>query len=287
MMDNFRTQRYSSLFNLPVAGGYRFIEGDLTTHDLDEVVNDVDAVIHLAAITDATASLHNPDEVRTNNLTATDRIAHACARSGAGLVALSTTSVYGPQESLVSEDCEPADLAPQSPYAEVKLEEEDLLRDLHREEGLKVVIFRFGTIFGPSPGMRFHTAVNRFCWQAIMGLPLTVWTTAYDQKRPYLDLSDAGRMLAFVVEREIFDGQTYNAVTENATVREIVEIIRTLVPDLTVELTDSPVMNQLSYEVSRARSEALGFAYSGDLESGIGETIAMLRGANSFGRKVE
>ena len=38
--------------------------------------------------------------------------------------------------------------------------------------------------------MRFHTAVNKFCWQATMGQPISVWTTAYDQKRPYLDIED-------------------------------------------------------------------------------------------------
>jgi hypothetical protein len=36
---------------------------------------------------------------------------------------------------------------------------------------------RFGTIVGPSPGMRSHTAVDRSCWQAAMDEPLTVWRT--------------------------------------------------------------------------------------------------------------
>ena len=56
------------------------------------------------------------------------------------------------------------------------------------KKGLKGVSCRFGTIFGASPGMRFHTAVNKFCWQAVMGQPITVWSTAYDQKRPYLEV---------------------------------------------------------------------------------------------------
>lgn len=282
LIDNFRTQRFASLFFLPQDRGTHFIEADVATDDLAGLVREADTVIHLAAITDATASLQNPDEVVRNNLTATDRIAQACARSGVPLIALSTTSVYGPQSSMVAENCEPNELAPQSPYAEVKLREEELLVRLSAEAGLRVVICRFGTIFGPSPGMRFHTAVNRFCWQAVMRQPLTVWTTAYDQKRPYLDLRDASRMLAFLIDREIFDGSIYNVVTVNATVRQIVDVIRSFVPDIEIELTDSPLMNQLSYEVSRARSEALGFTYTGDLRSGIGETIAMLRGANTL-----
>ena len=42
------------------------------------------------------------------------------------------------------------------------------------------------------PACASTLAINKFVWQACMGLPLTVWKTALDQKRPYLDLKDAG-----------------------------------------------------------------------------------------------
>ena len=32
---------------------------------------------------------------------------------------------------------------------------------------LKFTTLRLGSIFGSSIGMRFHTAVNKFCWQAL------------------------------------------------------------------------------------------------------------------------
>ena len=115
---------------------------------------------------------------------------------------------------------------------------------------MKAVTFRFGTIFGVSPGMRFHTAVNKFCWQAAMGLPITVWSTAYEQKRPYLDLDDACNAIVHAIKKDLFDGEIFNVLTLNATVKEIVELIKEFVPDLKVEFVDSPIMNQLSYEVS-------------------------------------
>jgi nucleoside-diphosphate-sugar epimerase len=127
--------------------------------------------------------------------------------------------------------------------------------------------------------MRFHTAVNKFCWQAVMGQPLSVWRTAYEQKRPYLDLSDAVQALAFIVERNVFDGRVYNVLTLNATVREIVEAVRKFVPDVEVSFVDSPIMNQLSYEVSAQRFLDKGFSFSGNLGQGIGDTIAMLKAA--------
>jgi nucleoside-diphosphate-sugar epimerase len=162
-----------------------------------------------------------------------------------------------------------------------KLKEEELVSRLCATQGLKAICCRFGTIFGASPGMRFHTAVNKFCWQAAMGLPITVWSTAYDQKRPYLDLFDASRAFAFIIRKDLFDGRIYNVLTHNSTVRNIVDTIREFVPNLQVTFVDNKIMNQLSYEVSCERFSSQGFTFSGDLRRGVGETIALLKNCRS------
>jgi UDP-glucose 4-epimerase len=278
MIDNLSTQRYVSLFNLPAIGRYRFLDGDVRNADLRPIFVGAHAVVHLAAKTDAAASVNDAAAVEANNFESTEKVAAACVQTGARLIHLSSTSVYGTQRSTVSEDCPPEELKPQSPYAETKLREEELVRSL-AANGLKGVVCRFGTIFGCSPGMRFHTAVNKFCWQAVMGQPLSVWRTAYDQKRPYLDLSDAVRAFGFIIERDLFNGRTYNVLTLNAAVRDIVETIREFVPATEVSFVDSPIMNQLSYEVSSKRFRDAGFTSVGDLRRGIGETVALLKAA--------
>jgi nucleoside-diphosphate-sugar epimerase len=281
MIDNMMTQRFASLFDLPAIGRYRFIEADVRRADLDQIVDGAHAVIHLAAITDAAGTADKAELVEANNFEATRAIADACVRNHARLIMLSSTSVYGPQSSLVSEDCAIDELRPQSPYAATKLKEERLLQRLAAENGLRCVCFRFGTIFGASPGMRFHTAVNKFCWQAVMGQPLTVWKTAYHQVRPYLDLVDAGRAIAFAIERDMFDGRIYNVVTLNATVSRIIDAIRGFVDPVEITFVDSPIMNQLSYEVAADRIANRGFVFTGDLLRGIGDTVALLRVANA------
>jgi len=280
MIDNMLTQRYSSLFNLPALGKYRFMDADVTTMDLAPVLKDTQVVIHLAAITDAAGSFDNAAQLEANNFQSTLKVANSCLDAGVRMIALSSTSVYGTQKEVVSEDCTPDELKPQSPYAVTKLKEEGLITQLCTEKGLKAISCRFGTIFGASLGMRFHTAVNKFCWQAAMGLPITVWSTAYDQKRPYLDLFDASRAIAFIIRKDLFDGRIYNVLTHNATVRQVVDTIREFVPDLQVALVDNKIMNQLSYEVSCERFMAEGFVFAGDLRRGIGETIGLLRQAN-------
>jgi len=212
------------------------------------------------------------------NLGGTDRVARACAAAGIGLLFPSTTSVYGVPHGVVREDCAPGDLRPQSPYAGWKLQSEELLRSLGHEHGLRFVIFRMGTIFGPSIGMRFHTAVNQFCWRAVSGQPIEVWHTASHQFRPYLDLSDAVGAMIFALRHRHFDGQVYNVLTLNATVAHVVDVLSAFVPNLRINYVESPLMNTLSYHVDNTRFSRLGFACSGSLERGIGDTIAMLTG---------
>lgn len=282
MVDNLMTQRFPSLFNLPTGVKYSFYDGDITKIDLLPILENADILIHLAAITDAAGSFDRAAELEENNFQATEKVARACLETGVRLITLSSTSVYGTQNLVVAEDCSPEELKPQSPYAATKLKEEELVTGLCKDLGLKAIVCRFGTIYGTSPGMRFHTAVNKFCWQAVMRQPVTVWRTAYDQKRPYLDLKDASNAFSHIIRNDIFDGRIYNVITMNSTVRQIVETIGEFVPDLNVQFVENKIMNQLSYEVSCERFKETGFSFQGDLQKGIGETIQLLKQSNKL-----
>ena len=276
MIDNMAAQRYCSLFDLPKEGKYSFVEGDVLEYDLEKLTDGADVAVHLAAITDAAGSFGIREKVEYVNFTACKRLAEACVKTGTTIIHISSTSVYGTQNDMVDEECSESDLKPQSPYAETKLREESFLASLANSRGLRFVTCRFGTICGVSPGMRFHTAVNKFCWQAVLGQPLTVWTTAYDQKRPYLDLTEAVEALKFVISHNLFDGRVYNVLTDNLTVRDIVEMIRQKVGNVEVQFVESPIMNQLSYEVLSERFKSAGFEFRGDLEKAVNETIELL-----------
>jgi UDP-glucose 4-epimerase len=276
MVDNLMTQRYCSLFNLPKEGNYQFFEGDITQMELMPLLVGVDVVVHLAAITDAAGSFGRAEQVEQNNFYSTKRLAEACADSEVRLITLSSTSVYGTQSDLVDEDCSEAELQPQSPYAVTKLKEEQLVQQLVKNRRLRASILRFGTIFGISPGMRFHTAVNKFCWQAAMGQPITVWSTAYDQKRPYLELGDACKAIEHIIRKELFDGRVYNVLTLNASVRQVVDTIREFAPAVKLQFVDNKIMNQMSYEVNDQRFCGTGFRSEGNLSLSIKEEISLL-----------
>ncbi len=277
MIDNMSAQRYCSLFNLPVGEKYQFIETDVLKTDLDPIIENADVVLHLAAITDATSSFGNKEEVERVNYNATVRVAEACNKYGTCMIHLSSTSVYGTQHELVDEECSEEELKPQSPYAETKLKEERFLQNLGDKEKLRFIICRFGTIAGISQGMRFHTAVNKFCWQAVMGQPLTVWSTALHQKRPYLTLEDAINAVCFIIKNDIFDRKIYNILSDNLTVNDIIQSIKEHIPELEIQYVDAQIMNQLSYEVSNLRFREHGFKFSGSVEKSIYDTIHLLK----------
>jgi nucleoside-diphosphate-sugar epimerase len=281
LIDDLSTQRFPSLFNLPKTVRYYFIENKVQECDFDQYLIDADVVVHFAATTDAAGTANNPDLVHGNNFNATKHIGEACLKNNVPLIFPSSTSVYGSQSSRVDEDCLEEDLRPQSPYAHCKINEEKLIQSLGNK-GLKYTIFRLGTIYGVSPGMRFHTAVNKFCWQAVMGQPLEVWETAMDQKRPYLSLQDACKAITYAIDKKLYNSQRLNLVTGNHTVRDVIENIKKFIPSLRINKVSSPIMNQLSYEVSNEKIKALGFKFSGDLKQGIQDTLENLRAVINY-----
>ena len=75
-----------------------------------------------------------------------------------------------------------------------------------------------------------------------MNQPISVWTTALNQKRPYLSVNDAIRALHFILNNDIFSNQVYNVLSINTTVREIVEEIKLNIPAIKNEFVDSKIM---------------------------------------------
>ena len=274
------TQRYCSLFNLPKKGKYTFIEKDVRNVDLAKMLQKEDVLVHLAAITDAASSFGREKEFEDNNYKGLQHVAKAVAKKKARLIHLSSTSVYGTQKNEVDESCPENELKPQSPYAHFKLMEEKWLKKYRGKTGLRYLTLRFGTIFGVSPGMRFHTAVNKFCWQAAMNQPVTIWKTALHQKRPYLDLEDAVKCIIFVIQKDFFRAKTYNVLTGNYTVADIIRQIQKHMKNFKIVFVRNKIMNQFSYIVDNARIRKEGFAVKGDLHAGIANTIKLILKAN-------
>jgi nucleoside-diphosphate-sugar epimerase len=149
---------------------FSFREIDLRFHPLDDALDGVEAVFHLAAMAGLTRSWTDFDLYQGCNLTATQRLLEA-VRSRPSLrrfLHVSTSSVYGRYGS----GDETLPTRPTSPYGVTKLAAENLCRAYADEHGLPVVVLRYFSAYGPRqrPDMGYH----RFIDAMLHGQPVTV-----------------------------------------------------------------------------------------------------------------
>ena len=252
----------------------KFIECDVSKENLSTIIQKSKTVIHLAALTNAELSFKNPLTIEKNNFNSTKRIADYCSMYNVPMIHVSSTSVYGKQANIVDENCEEEYLKPQSPYADIKLIEEKMLKK--ESPNLIFNTFRFGTIAGVSKGIRFHTAVNKFCLNAAINEDIQVYKTALNQFRPYLSLSDALKSFQFCIEKDFFQNDIFNILSGNFTVNQILKMIKKYKKKIKVKLVDAEIMNQLSYHVSKEKIEKEGLHLNHNIENDIKNTLKLL-----------
>lgn len=271
VVDNFTTQRYCSLMER----GYNFdfIQEGFETLPI-EFLDSFEVILHLAAITNAAASFDNKDQIEEVNVNLTKRLIDKVAKCSSKPLFIfpSSTSVYGTAEEDVNEASDPN---PQSPYADSKLEIEHYISSL---KDFNYVTFRFGTVFGVSPGMRFHTAINKFCFELIFKQPLVVWKNAIDYFRPYAGLEDIATAINSAVKDKYPPG-IYNVVSENAKLSDILAELKTYADEdeMIIDYVNTPLLNQHSYYVSIDKIRKLGFDPQDKIKNGIRETIRCLQ----------
>jgi len=194
-----------------------FMRADIRdTPFVSKQLEGVDAVVHLAAIVGDSAGDLNQEMTIEVNEASTARLAEECARRGVKMIFASTSSVYGYNGSALL--AEGAKTVPLSVYAICKLAAEEAITKVLPD---KSVIFRFGTLFGLSPRMRFDLVVNRFIGQAIQDRRIAVFGGS--QLRPFLHVNTAAK----VIKKALLSDRTglYNVGGNNLTIREVAKTV--------------------------------------------------------------
>ncbi len=267
VIDNISNNRFDVLFSINKKK-VKFLLGDLTDKKIFNKVSKVKYVLHLASITNAEKSFEIKEKIKKNNLGCFKNVLQFCKSKKANLIHISSTSVYGPQKGEVDES--EKGLFPQSPYAEIKLKEEKILKN---QKKVKYISLRFGTISGVSQGMRFHTAVNKFCFNSVMNLKIPIWGKALYLYRPYLSLKDALKTIRFILKNNFFPSQVFNILSENKTVSEILSLIRKNKFKTKIKFVKSKILNQDSYKVSKDKIQNYGLDLNSKIENDIKDTL--------------
>ena len=272
LIDNFTSSKINSFFNLKNKK-FIFKRIDVSINNSLNFIKNINVVIHCASLTNAESSFKIKNLMYKNNLDCMKNIINYCIKKKINLLHLSSTSIYGSKENVVYED-NIKFVNPQSPYAKIKVIEENMLKK--NTNKLKFITLRLGTIAGVSPGMRFHTAVNKFCLNASLNEKINVYKTAYNQYRPYLSLKDAFRGFDFFISKKLFNNNTYNLLSENYTVKQIILIIKKYKKNLKIRFVKTKIMNKLSYKTETKKILKLGLKMKNFIPQDINETLKYL-----------
>lgn len=175
---------------------FEFVEADLIQADVDELVADVDGVIHLAAQAGVRASWGRDFAIYCDsNIQGTQRLLEACKPRGTRLVYSSSSSIYGDAPDFPTrEDTLPR---PISPYGVSKLAGEHLCRLYSLQQGVPTVSLRYFTVYGPRqrPDMAFH----KFLRAQLTGGKVTLFDDG-EQTRDFTYVGDAVRANLLALE---------------------------------------------------------------------------------------
>lgn len=222
---------------------------------VSQLLENVDAVIHLAAMSnDPTAEL-DPQVTREVNTDTTITLATAAKKAGVKFLFSSSCSVYGGSEKLIDES---GARSPLTTYAVSKVEAENALLKL-ADARWKPVILRNGTLFGFSPRMRFDLVVNTFSLFSALRNEIKVFG-AGEQWRPFLHVSDCARAFIHFAERPQLKHLIYNIAHQNMTVTEVAALFSTLNPKLKVNTVKGDGDDRRNYQVTTEKMKSEGFS---------------------------
>jgi len=265
----------------PIAGfrdRVELVERDV--RDLPEgTLDGVDAVIHLAGLSNDPTAEYDPDANWQMNALATEALGAACVERGIErLVFASSCSLYDGLPRGMHAETAPID--PAGAYATSKRYAEESLAALV-DEGLCPVFLRNGTVYGHSPRMRYDLVVNTFVKDALLEGRLQLHGGGW-MWRPLVDIRDAAdaMILALEAPAELCCGEVFNVLHANYQIRELAMLVagsvQLLGRSVVLEEVPAPPLVR-DYECSNAKlSTRLGFFPSHSVVDAVSDLLARL-----------
>jgi nucleoside-diphosphate-sugar epimerase len=258
---------------------FQFVRGDIRDASARQpALEDVEAVLHLAAIVGDPACSRAPETARAVNVEATRGLLDDAEAAGVErCIIASTCSNYGKMADSSIYATEDFDLQPVSLYAETKVEAE--LDALARADGLATCCLRFATVYGVSPRMRFDLTVNEFAREVALDTELVVFGEQF--WRPYVHVRDAARAacVALSAPLEQIRGEVFNvgSTDENYRKLDIVELLKERKPEAKISFVhkdEDPRDYKVGFEKVRTQ---LGFETKRTVDDGIDEIFGLLQ----------
>lgn len=250
------------------------IKGDIRNiSDIVKAIQNVDAVIALAAIVGDPACALNESETLSSNYHSTELMVSMCNYYKVKrLIFASSCSVYGAGDIILNEGSK---LHPLSLYAQTRVMSEEVIRKSARAE-LSWTILRFGTVFGWSKRMRFDLVVNFLITKALKEGVIEI--VGGNQWRPLVHVRDVAKavFLAALADHNLVDGEVFNVGDnkQNFQIMEVAAKVKKILPGVKIVDRQIPDKDRRNYQVSFDKiRDTLGFKAQYSLKKGMKEIL--------------
>ena len=232
ILDNLSTGNVNNLVGHE--RGVRFVPGSVLDPLLvDELIEECDVVVHLAAAVGVRLIVEKPLHSFQTNIKGSENVLEAALRYRKKVLIASTSEIYG--KNLKAPFSEDDDRVLGSTrvlrwgYSTSKAVDEILAFAYHRERGLPTVIVRFFNTVGPRQTGAYGMVIPRLVGQALEGKPLTVYGSG-KQSRCFGHVKDVVRAVQLLLDEPRAEGDVFNiGGTEEVTILDLAHRIRDVI----------------------------------------------------------
>jgi len=219
-LDDLSTGSIQNVEHLREDPRYHLVVDTVLSHTVvNELVNKVDVVYHLAAAVGPRLIVERPVHTIVTNLDGTENVLDHCARFGKRVLVASTSEVYGDHRTAdpLREDARRV-YGPTTQkrwlYADSKAMDEYLALAYRQERNLEFVTARLFNTVGPRQSGQYGMVVARFVQAAVAGAPLEIHGDG-SQTRTFCHVQDTIRALKGLLESTATVGEIFNVGSRN------------------------------------------------------------------------
>lgn len=223
---------------------------DIRDAELEDLAG-IDAVVHLAGLSNDPLGDFNPALTYEINYRASVRLAELAKRAGIPrFIFSSSCSNYGAAgDELLDEH---APFHPVTPYGESKvLVERELAR--MADDSFSPTFLRNATAFGVSPRLRFDLVLNNLMAWAFTSRAVLLKSDGTPW-RPIVHIKDIARAFLAVLEapRSLVHNEAFNvgSSTQNYRIRDLAQLVQQRVDGSTIQFADGASPDRRNYRVS-------------------------------------
>jgi UDP-glucose 4-epimerase len=214
LLDNLSTGSMDNIRHLKSHAQLQYhLDGIENRQLVAELVDDADAVIHLAAAVGVKLIVESPVRTIETNVNGTQMILEAAAKKRKLVVTASTSEVYGKSTNIPFREDSDLVLGPTTKgrwsYAASKALDEFLALSYWKEKKLPVIVVRFFNTVGPRQTGRYGMVLPNFVKSALDNAPISIYGDG-KQSRCFCDVRDTVESLLRLIDTPRAVGEVVN-----------------------------------------------------------------------------